>query len=426
MKLQLKTQLQGLREADASFLQEAKDFAKTLTVGQTEFIKASDYHSEVTYKRVMAKKGQIMYHYHLCCLDHADFRRQMADLRRLSEERGVHLDRFGISIDPAMALPRDIREANRKGGALYFKTQADWDILGVSPVMQPHLGDNMIGSPACFETAASALRGGITTMGNISQFFGYEYPEFTDTDARVKSTLKAITLMAEKRADGALIHSNLDDGYGEVAPDLGLLMGCARLEKYLVEELMGAKLAPSYGDMFFSPMKRLVMLSALKKLYGDDIVGSMVFTNKLGRNHEDISLNVPHLSMSVIYDMVGQYVYQTGHAVTTMANQGLTTDTTVEEVIKTLEYAKELEAYLPAVAETIDFDKIDRQADEILHRGEMFFQATLEALSEHIDVTNPYALLSALKRVGIGNLTAAFGKDDCKVIPTDYSLFVTK
>ena len=347
----------------------------------------------------------------------------MADFKQLLPEHGVHLDRFGISIDPAMALPREIRVKNRKGGALFFQTQADWDMLGISPIMQPHLGDNMIGSPACYETAACALQAGVTTMGNVSQFFGYEYPEFTDVDARVRSTLQAMALMAETRDKGALIHSNLDDGYGDMAPDMGLLLGCAKLEKYLVEDLMGAKIAHSYGDMFFSPMKRLIMLSALKQLHGKDIVGSMVFTNKLGRNHKDISLNVPHLSMSLIYDMAGQYVYQTGHAVTTMANQGLTTDTTVEDVVKTLEYAKELEAYLPAVVDTIDFDKIDREAAKVCKRGEMFFEATLEALSQVIDVRNPYALLSALKRVGIKNLTAAFGKDDSDVIVTDYNLF---
>ena len=353
MQLQLKSKLGDLREADASFLQEARERGRALKVGQTAFIKNSDYSSEVAYKRVMAKKGQIMYHYHLCCLDHADFRRQMADFEQLLPEHGVHLDRFGISIDPAMALPR----------------------------------------------------------------------EFTDVDARVRRTLQAMALMAETRDKGALIHSNLDDGYGDMAPDMGLLLGCAKLEKYLVEDLMGAKIAHSYGDMFFSPMKRLIMLSALKQLHGKDIVGSMVFTNKLGRNHKDISLNVPHLSMSLIYDMAGQYVYQTGHAVTTMANQGLTTDTTVEDVVKTLEYAKELEAYLPAVVDTIDFDKIDREAAKVCKRGEMFFEATLEALSQVIDVRNPYALLSALKRVGIKNLTAAFGKDDSDVIVTDYNLF---
>ena len=52
----------------------------------------------------------------------------------------------------------------------------------------------------------------------------------------------------------------------------------------------------------------------------------------------------------------------------------------------------------------------------------MFFEATLEALSQVIDVRNPYALLSALKRVGVKNLSGAFGYDDSDVIVTDYHL----
>lgn len=41
----------------------------------------------------------------------------------------------------------------------------------------------------------------------------------------VRSTLQAMALMAETRDKGALIHSNLDDGYGDMAPDMGLLLG---------------------------------------------------------------------------------------------------------------------------------------------------------------------------------------------------------
>ena len=52
MQLQLKSKLGDLREADASFLQEARERGRALKVGQTAFIKNSDYSSEVAYKRV--------------------------------------------------------------------------------------------------------------------------------------------------------------------------------------------------------------------------------------------------------------------------------------------------------------------------------------------------------------------------------------
>lgn len=423
MKLDLKKTLAGLQDADCSFIEEAREKGKALKVGETAFVKNSDYTSEYAYKRAMAKKGQLMYHYHLCCETNEIFKEQIKRFEELLTKKDLHLDRFGVSIDVSMALPKDIREANKAGGALYFENQADWDMLGMSPLMQPHLGDNMIGSPACYETVESALKAGVTTMGNVSQFFGYEYPAFTDVDARTKATLQAMALMSETYDEGTMIHSNLDDGYGDKAYDLGLLIGCAMLEKYLVEDLMGARIAHSYGDMFFSPYKRLVFLSALKMLHGEDICGSMVFTNKLGRRKDDLGLNTPHLAMSLIYDMAGQYIYQTGHAVTTMANQGLTTDTTVEEVIRTLEEAREVESYLPMVVETIDWEKIDDKAFEIYERGELFFESTLEVLSQYIDVTNPYAFLLALKKVGIANLTKAFGKDDKNIIVADFNLY---
>ncbi|MEG1389019.1 MAG: hypothetical protein RSD07_01540 [Angelakisella sp.] len=413
--------LNSLGSLDCSFLADASKIGKELKVGKTQFIKASGIKSEKNYKQIMTKKGQLMYHYHLCCEDNEVFKEQMQKFQQLLTEKDLHLDRFGVSIDYSMALPQEIREANRKGGALYFQNQQDWDMLGMSPVMQPHLGDNMIGSPASFWTVQNALKAGVTTIGNMSQFFGWDYPEYTDVVARTKSTAQAIAIMAEHVADGALIHSNLDDGYGDKASDMGLLIGCALIEKYIVETLMGAKIAHSFGDMFYSPMKRLVFLSALKKIHPEQITGSMIFANKLGRNHTDIKLNVAHMSTYLLYDMAGQHVYQTGHAITTLANQGLTTDTTVEEVVRTLEYARELEGYLPHVVETIDFAKIDRTAEQVVQRGKLFFEATLEYLSNFIDITNPYAMLLAVKTVGMGQLTANFAQKDCtNLIVTDY------
>ena len=78
-------------------------------MGRTEFLKATGWRSEPAYKKAMAASGQFMYHYHLCCESNEDFRRQMDRFDELLEEKNLHLDRFGVSIDPSMALPRDIR-----------------------------------------------------------------------------------------------------------------------------------------------------------------------------------------------------------------------------------------------------------------------------------------------------------------------------
>lgn len=392
--------------------------------GKTNFIKRSGFASEEKYKEKMAEEGKFMYHFHLCCPSLEKLKRQMEELDQRLAEKNLHLDRFGVSLDYAMALPGNERKKYRSNEALYFEKQADWNMLGYSCHMQPHLGDNMIGSPASYENVKAALKAGVTTIGNMSQFFGWDYSEYPDLEMRTKNTLAAIQLMADCREYGTLIHSNLDDGYSGAAGDLGLLAGCALLEKYIVEELLHAKLAHSFGDMFHSPFKRLVFLSALKKIHKGNMIGSMIFTNKLGRCNQDKSLNVVHLSECLLCDMAGQFLYRTGHAITTMANGGLTTDITSEEIVQTLEYARELEAYVPEFAKMIDQKEIDRTADIVIERGERFLENVLTALDRRIDIHDPYYLMLEIKRMGIGRLVQeaapAAGED---VIVTDYAVY---
>ena len=235
------------------------------SLGKTQAIKCSGFSSEKELKINKARQKSFTYHCHLCCPTLKELQTQLKELEIQLQEKQLHLDRFGVSIDYAMALPKDMRSIYRQGDALYFSSQQDWNILGASHCMQPHLGDHMIGSPASLENTQPALQAGVTTIGNISQYFGWDYPEYSDLEARTEHTVEAIKLMASFKESGTLIHSNLDDGYGPVADDLGMLIGYALLEQYIVEDLLHASLAHSYGDMFHSPFKRLVFLSALKK-----------------------------------------------------------------------------------------------------------------------------------------------------------------
>ena len=413
-------------EEGLSFLEEVRDEAKQLKPGRTGAMEGSGYYSELQYKRVKSRTAQPMYHFHICSESLERFEQDMAKLEVLLSERNLHLDRMGVSIDYAMALPKVLRQGSRKGGALFFETQEDWNKLAGPKSIQLHLGDHMIGSPASYENAKAALKAGITTMGNFSQFFGWDYPEFTDVEARTKETLKAIALMAEKHEEaGTLLHSNLDDGYGAAADDLGILIGFALLEKYIAEDLLGAKIAHSYGDMFFSPMKRLVFLSALKMVHGDQIAGSMIFTNKLGRNKSDEKLNTAHLAECLLFDMTGQYLFKTGHAVTVMADCGLVPGVAPEEIVTLLGYAHELEAYVPQTAELMDLEKIEGLASEIVERGKWFFEAVISYLDGFIDIENPYAVTLALKRIGIRKLAEMFKSRDVRgVIGADYGLYI--
>lgn len=420
----IKDILTSLPDVDTGFIDEARAAAKDITIPQSAWCKAHGYANEKEYKEKTAAEGKITYHTHYCFPSNEKMREEMPAMKALLDEVGLTLDRFGVSLDSRMAFPPEMRDPDKEKNGLYLPEQADWDEVASFDFSQPHFGDNMIGSPASFDSCCKALSAGVTTMGNMSQFFGWDYPEFTDVEARAKATMKAIAVMAEHKADGAMIHSNLDDGYGDKTTDMSELIAMALIEKYIIEDLMGAKIAHSFGDMFHSPYKRLVFLSALKQVHGEGVFGSMVFSNKLGRQHEKLDWNDAHLAVCMLYDMAGQVHYKTGHAVTVMADRGLDEFVTNEEIVRKLALAKQLEDYIPEVLKTLDFDAIDAKAAELVKKGTEIKDKALAFLAGYIDIKNPYAVTLAIKKIGV-EATLAAGEDGVKpdLIPTDTGLW---
>ena len=79
--------------------------------------------------------------------------------------------------------------------------------------------------------------------------------------------------------DGALVHSYLDDGPAVQFSHYGGFVGWAALELYVVEELLGARLAHSYGGLIGDPHDRAVVGFALDDLRQRDSIGTMVYGN---------------------------------------------------------------------------------------------------------------------------------------------------
>ena len=425
MNTELSRILNSLPSCDPSFLEQARQEGAAIQIPQSAWCKASGFTSEKAYKTVMAAKGSIMYHTHFCFPNMDAMLRDMPVLQRMLEDQGLTLDRFGVSLDPSMALPAEMRTGGAGNAGLYLAEQSDWDQLAACSFSQPHLGDNMIGSPASYTSCCGALRAGITTMGNISQFFGWDYPEFQDVEARTRSAVMAMAVMGQHADDGAMIHSNLDDGYGDKCADMGQLIGMALVENYIAQDLLGAKVAHSFGDMFHSPYKRLVFLSALRMIHDEPVFGSMVFANKLGREKGDITLNDAHLCMCMLYDMAGQVHYRTGHAVTVMADRGLDDQVTNAEIVRKLALARQLEAYLPEVLKTISFEAVDQQAAALVRRGRMLCDNILSYLSNFIDITDPFSVMLAVKKAGVKNLVEYLSGpgEGPEVLPRDFALY---
>ncbi len=124
------------------------------------------------------------------------------NLYQTAEEHHFVIDRAGICLDRRMGLPQKYRkQAPAETGPL-LESLEDWRQIGQVVPIQAHTGDFMIGFPSATENTINALKAGVTTIGNLSQFFAHEVPMWHDQVTTTVETVRAIAIMAALRKQG--------------------------------------------------------------------------------------------------------------------------------------------------------------------------------------------------------------------------------
>ena len=201
-----------------------------------------------------------------------------------------------------MALPQEWRKKMPPETGPTLDTLDDWMQIGQLVPIQPHMGDFMIGFPASTENTLNALKAGVTTIGNLSQFFSHEVPLWHDQVRTAVETVRAMSIMGALRENGTLIHSYLEDGFGALFYDCATVAGWAYLERYIVEDLLGGKLAHCIGGLTTDPVKRAGWVFALNEIHEGDCLGSMFYGDTLSFT-EDLIVNRA---------LVGEYLDEMG------------------------------------------------------------------------------------------------------------------
>src|SRR4051795_7864061 len=251
---------------------------KTADLPRSAFCRENGVASEAEYKRRCRDAGRIAYHMHLGLDDWAATERALVEVDATMRAGGHAMDRYGLCLSRSMGVV----EAERAGAAKETGPRlapGDWAAAAEPAPIQPHLGDFMIGTPAGLDNTRRALAVGVTTIGNVGQYFAFETPGGGDDVALTDTTVRALETLAALRGAGALVHSYLDDGPAMQFSHYGAYVGWAALELYVVEELLGGRLAHCYGGLVPEPTHRAIVGFALDALRGRDSVGSMVYGN---------------------------------------------------------------------------------------------------------------------------------------------------
>ncbi|MCG8564505.1 MAG: cobalamin-dependent protein [Desulfobacterales bacterium] len=406
----------------------SRELAADTSIGRTRFMDKAGVSSEAEFKEICIREGRITFHAHVGLNDWEATAQALDHLERASADGRFSLHRAGICLDRRMALPRSYwdRVPAETGPMLTHDTQ--WAALGQASAIQPHMGDFMIGFPASVTNTAAALTAGVTTIGNLSQFFSMEAPLWKDRAATSFETATAMALMGCFRGQGALMHSYLEDGFGALFYDCTTMAGWALLEKYIVEELLGARISHCIGGLTSDPVKRAGWVFALDEIHDHACLGSMIYGDTISFTRDPM-VNAGLVGEYLLWDILAQLECPTGHAVLPLPlTEGIRIPS-LEEIQEAQILGARTEATARRLHAHVDFSSARAFARRVVKGGKQVFSNAVDGLKDMgVDLRDPVALLYVLKTMGAARFETWFGagvpdadaaRGRAPVIPTD-------
>ena len=412
----------------ASIIKEGCHIAENIEIGRTTFMNKMGVDSELDYKRHCIKNQQIMYHAHIGMNTWRDTVEALTLLYRTAEESGFVVDRAGICLDRRMALPKSQRDQIPAETGPELNTHSQWQQVGQAVPIQPHMGDFMIGFPASVENTVQALKAGVTTIGNLSQFFAHEVPMWTDKANTTVETVKAISIMGAMKNKGTLVHSYLEDGFPALFRDCATVAGWAFLERYIVEKLLNAKLSHCIGGLTSDPLKRAAWVFTLNEIHDHDCIGSMIYGDTISFG-TDFDQNRGLVAEYLLWDIMTQLECPTGNAVLPLPVTEALRIPSAEEIVEAHCFGRRIEQTARRLKPSIDFTSAYDFSAKLYSAGKSVFENAIEGFKEaKININDPVQMLYVLKMLGASDFEEMFGvgkvNDDLlggrqPVFPTD-------
>jgi methylmalonyl-CoA mutase cobalamin-binding domain/chain len=270
----------------------------------------------------------------------------------------------------------------------------------------------MIGFPSSTANTVNALKAGVTTIGNLSQYFAHEVPAWRDHVTTAVETVRALSIMSAKRKNGAVVHSYLEDGFGALFHDCATIAGWALLECYIVEHLLEAKLTHCIGGLTSDPIKRAGWIFALNDIHRGDCLGSMVYGDTISFTR-DYAVNRAIVGEYLIWDIMTQLECPTGHAVLPLPVTESYRIPSAEEIVEAQIYGHRIEEAARRLWPNVDFTGARNFSNEIVSAGKNVFNRALDGLKESgADTDDPLQLLYLLKMMGPSVFEEMFGNRD--------------
>ena len=411
-----------------ALVEEGLRIGDDVTVGLSLLCEEHGVRSEVEYRQKMLESGRLMTCMNIGLQTWDETARALELIHAESERRGFRIDRYQLNLDRRMGLPPELWSKVAKETGPTLETCEDWMATSRTVPIQPHLGDMMIGSPMSVDNARRALEAGVNYIGNMSQF-GWKYPAWPGDDVeQVAETIKALGLMASKVDDDAMLHSYLDDGYSAQFKDYCSYVGWALLERYIINEVIGARVAIAYGGLTHDPVMKAAMILALEAIKPPGTFNPFYHGNTTAYT-SDLDTNFAVLSLDVLYIMLAQLRSGSGAPSLAVPVTEALRIPSWEEIVQAHTIARRIASDAERLMEAVDWPHIEGLRDRLVQEGRRFYENVIEGLADlGIDTEDPMQLLLVLRRMGGAEIERRFGVGELPrrdtdlyqpVIPTD-------
>ncbi len=390
-------------------VRQAKQRARAIPVGRSRYAEEKGVASDREYKERCRADGTITTYINLGYKTWAETRAALDEIVAASERRKFRLDRVSLIPDRRMGLPPGLREQALAETGIMMYSEADWVGAARDTPVQPVWNDHNVGSPAAQINTEALLRAGFGYIGSLAQH-QYGYPLWDDDAAQMAECVQAVAMIAEKRGDGVVVDSYVEDGFCASFHDLATSLGWCMFHRYVAEELIGAAHSQSYGSTFADPLRKQAFGLAMDAINTGRVPPSFTHgdTNSFGMD-EDFDRNAVIVATDVMYTIARELKHPTGGAVHATPVSEAFRIPTVDELIDSLVIANEAEQRARACPGIVDWEPIYAMRDRIVAGGKRVFANLLEGLAGiGVDTRDPLQLLLATRRLGAATIEELF------------------
>ena len=389
----------------AALVEEGLALGASIDAGVSAFCSAHGVRSEVDYKRSKMAAGELQWSMIMGLASLDEQVEALEFLHRFGEETGVAMDRGLIIPNWVTGLPERLRERAPKGTSFVLGGLEDHVRIAQAAPIMPCFNDFHIGSPAAVPNTMAAIQAGGSYMGVLAQYI-WSLP-YMDSDVEVVAeNVKAIAIVAQKWSDGVVVDSYLDDGMPAEFADNVSMIGYASLERYVVEELCGARYATGFGQLISDiPTKIAIWLALAEVLRADHPPLSYIYGNTIDASQTVVNGNYGISAAEIVVFALTERRYRTGVAfLPNPITEGLQVPT-VQEIADIHAAARSAARKALELEDLVDFTAIEADRDVLVEQSTRFFANALARLPEFgIDVRDPLQMLLGMRRLGAQRL----------------------